>query len=284
MCALAEPCSAADGQPSTCNADESQITDNDEINWDNPEYRTAEFRMYCFKVLPCTKPHHQGQAHHWTNCPYAHAGEHARRRDPRKHEYAAVVCPDLLQAGNCPRGESCHSAHSVFEFWLHPQRYRTQICREGPGCRRLVCFFAHSEDELREVQLPPVEGDPFAAAKAANAESMAVGAGACSSAHQGAVAAGGFSASPHAQQLMLQQLQQQQVAMQQQQQQQQQQMLQSEQLMILLDDQAAGAPAAPMLVTQGSSGLLQQQYVLHGTPQASAESMMPHHVSTTNWM
>jgi hypothetical protein len=37
----------------------------------------------------------------------------------------------------------------VFEFWLHPQRYRTQICREGPGCKRRVCFFAHSEDELR---------------------------------------------------------------------------------------------------------------------------------------
>jgi hypothetical protein len=45
MCAQAEPCTAADSQPSTCADDESQIPDDDEINWDNPEYRTAEFRM-----------------------------------------------------------------------------------------------------------------------------------------------------------------------------------------------------------------------------------------------
>ncbi|KAF6263383.1 hypothetical protein COO60DRAFT_1267608 [Scenedesmus sp. NREL 46B-D3] len=116
--------------------------------------RTAPAAPPC--LPPCTphvkrhlQPHHQGQPQYWTNCPYAHAGEHACRRDPRKFDYAAVVCPDLLQGGRCPRGESCHSAHSVFEFWLHPQRYRTQICREGPGCRRRVCFFAHSEDELR---------------------------------------------------------------------------------------------------------------------------------------
>jgi hypothetical protein len=43
----------------------------------------------------------------------------------------------------------CLYVLQVFEFWLHPQRYRTQICREGPGCKRRVCFFAHSEDELR---------------------------------------------------------------------------------------------------------------------------------------
>jgi hypothetical protein len=59
------------------------------------------------------QPHHQGHAHHWTNCPYAHVGEHACRRDPRKFDYAAVVCPDLLQGGHCPQGETCHSAHSV---------------------------------------------------------------------------------------------------------------------------------------------------------------------------
>jgi hypothetical protein len=39
-----------------------------------------------------------------------------------------------------------------------------------------------------------------------------------------------------------------------------------------------------MLVTQGSAGM-QQQYVLHGTPQASAESLMAHHtIPSTTWM
>jgi hypothetical protein len=104
-----------------------------------------------------------------------------------------------------------------------------------------------------------------------SAESMtAIGA-----AHQAAAVAAGISSSPHAQQMMVQL---------QQPMQQQQQMVQSEQLMILLDDSAAGAAAAPMLASQGSAGLLQQQYVLHGTPQASAENMMPHHNPTTSWM
>jgi len=28
-------------------------------------------------------------------------------------------------------------------------RYRTQLCNDGTGCRRRVCFFAHSLAELR---------------------------------------------------------------------------------------------------------------------------------------
>jgi len=29
----------------------------------------------------------------------------------------------------CPRGDSCQYCHSVFEYWLHPSRYRTQLCQ-----------------------------------------------------------------------------------------------------------------------------------------------------------
>jgi hypothetical protein len=45
MCAQAEPSSAPDSQPSTCTVEGSQIQGDDEINWDDPEYRTEEFRM-----------------------------------------------------------------------------------------------------------------------------------------------------------------------------------------------------------------------------------------------
>lgn len=38
---------------------------------------------------------------------------------------------------------------STFEFWLHPDRYKTSLCERGANCNRLICFFAHSEDELR---------------------------------------------------------------------------------------------------------------------------------------
>ncbi|KAL3746809.1 hypothetical protein ACJRO7_015708 [Eucalyptus globulus] len=47
------------------------------------------------------------------------------------------------------KGDSCEFAHGVFECWLHPERYRTQACKDGQSCRRRVCLFAHSPDQLR---------------------------------------------------------------------------------------------------------------------------------------
>ena len=40
-------------------------------------------------------------------------------------------------------------AHSTFEYWLHPTRYRTQLCKDLGNCKRETCFFAHHPDELR---------------------------------------------------------------------------------------------------------------------------------------
>lgn len=51
--------------------------------------------------------------------------------------------------GFCIRGDVCPYAHGVFECWLHPSRYRTQLCKDGANCHRPVCFFAHSLPELR---------------------------------------------------------------------------------------------------------------------------------------
>lgn len=48
----------------------------------------------------------------------------------------------------------------VFESWLHPSRYRTQLCKDTAKCDRVVCFFAHSLDELRTPEnsfVPPPE-------------------------------------------------------------------------------------------------------------------------------
>lgn len=54
----------------------------------------------------------------------------------------------------------------VFEYWLHPKRYRTQMCRDGPTCSRKVCFFAHSEEQLRHVPGTATDtADPFSRAK-----------------------------------------------------------------------------------------------------------------------
>ncbi|KFK40348.1 hypothetical protein AALP_AA3G362300 [Arabis alpina] len=107
-------------------------------------YSCDHFRMYEFKVRRCAR----GRSHDWTECPYAHPGEKARRRDPRKFHYSGVACPEFRKGG-CKRGDGCEFSHGVFECWLHPARYRTQPCKDGGGCRRRVCFFAHSPDQLR---------------------------------------------------------------------------------------------------------------------------------------
>ncbi|XP_027365637.1 zinc finger CCCH domain-containing protein 30-like [Abrus precatorius] len=110
----------------------------------NSIYSTDEFRMYSFKVRPCSRAY----SHDWTECPFVHPGENARRRDPRKYHYSCVPCPDFRK-GACRRGDMCEYAHGVFECWLHPAQYRTRLCKDGTSCSRRVCFFAHTVEELR---------------------------------------------------------------------------------------------------------------------------------------
>ncbi|CAM8960897.1 unnamed protein product [Rhodiola kirilowii] len=110
----------------------------------NTIYLTDEFRMYSFKIRPCSRAY----SHDWTECPFVHPGENARRRDPRKFHYSCVPCPDFRK-GACRRGDMCEYAHGVFECWLHPAQYRTRLCKEGLDCTRRVCFFAHTTEELR---------------------------------------------------------------------------------------------------------------------------------------
>ncbi|CAN6349916.1 unnamed protein product [Urochloa humidicola] len=126
-------------------------------------YACDEFRMYEFKVRRCSR----GRSHDWTDCPYAHPGEKARRRDPRRYHYSGTACPDFRKGG-CKRGDACEFAHGVFECWLHPARYRTQPCKDGTACRRRVCFFAHTPDQLRVLPPPAqTQSSPRGAAAAA---------------------------------------------------------------------------------------------------------------------
>ncbi|KAJ3676357.1 hypothetical protein LUZ60_003769 [Juncus effusus] len=109
-------------------------------------YSTDEFRMYAFKIKPCSRAY----SHDWTECPFVHPGENARRRDPRKFFYSCVPCPDFRK-GTCRKADNCEYAHGVFESWLHPAQYRTRLCKDEVGCKRRICFFAHKHDELRSV-------------------------------------------------------------------------------------------------------------------------------------
>ncbi|KAJ7981501.1 Zinc finger CCCH domain-containing protein [Quillaja saponaria] len=111
---------------------------------DSDPYSSDHFRMYEFKVRRCTR----SRSHDWTDCPFAHPGEKARRRDTRRYNYSGTICPEYCRGG-CSRGDSCEFAHGVFECWLHPDRYRTEACKDGKNCKRKVCFFAHTPRQLR---------------------------------------------------------------------------------------------------------------------------------------
>ncbi|KAG5551948.1 hypothetical protein RHGRI_010147 [Rhododendron griersonianum] len=133
--------------------------DSDDSDADDP-YSSDHFRMYEFKVRRCTR----SRSHDWTDCPFAHPGEKARRRDPRRYHYSGTVCAEFRRGG-CSRGDNCEFAHGVFECWLHPARYRTEACKDGRNCKRKVCFFAHSPRQLRllppqsAADSPPPEGN-----------------------------------------------------------------------------------------------------------------------------
>ncbi|KAE8734858.1 Zinc finger CCCH domain-containing protein 66 [Hibiscus syriacus] len=121
----------------------------------NGIYGTDEFRMYTFKVKPCSRAY----SHDWTECPFIHPGENARRRDPRKYHYSCVPCPEFRK-GSCRQGDNCEYAHGIFECWLHPAQYRTRLCKDETNCTRRVCFFAHKPEELRPLYASTGSGVP----------------------------------------------------------------------------------------------------------------------------
>ncbi|KAJ4878221.1 Zinc finger CCCH domain-containing protein 61 [Raphanus sativus] len=143
--------SSATSPSSPCLGDKAQRECCHDSDSDDP-YAGDHFRMYEFKIRRCTR----SRSHDWTDCPFAHPGEKARRRDPRRYHYTGEVCSEFRNGGgDCSRGELCGFAHGVFECWLHPSRYRTEACKDGKHCKRKICFFAHSPRQLRV--LPPSE-------------------------------------------------------------------------------------------------------------------------------
>jgi hypothetical protein len=52
---------------------------------------------------------------------------------------------------------------------MHPERFRTQMCKQAAACKRAVCFFAHSPDQLRH----PSSCKAAAAPGAATADAVA---------------------------------------------------------------------------------------------------------------
>lgn len=125
-----------------------------------PEYKSDDFRMFRLKIEPCSNPN----PHCYTDCPFSHPNEKAKRRDPTKIQYDATACPHFRK-GQCQFGNACPCAHGVFELWLHPSKYKTELCtrpREvGKECEHPTCFFAHHESELRLASSVSPTGPPL---------------------------------------------------------------------------------------------------------------------------
>ncbi|OMO84370.1 Zinc finger, CCCH-type [Corchorus capsularis] len=136
----------------------------------NGIYGTDEFRMYTFKVKPCSRAY----SHDWTECPFVHPGENARRRDPRKYHYSCVPCPEFRK-GSCRQGDNCEYAHGIFECWLHPAQYRTRLCKDETNCNRRVCFFAHKPEELRPLYASTGSAVPSPRSYSATGSSLDMG-------------------------------------------------------------------------------------------------------------
>ncbi|KAK8476999.1 hypothetical protein V6N11_055675 [Hibiscus sabdariffa] len=136
----------------------------------NGIYGTDEFRMYTFKVKPCSRAY----SHDWTECPFVHPGENARRRDPRKYHYSCVSCPEFRK-GTCTQGDNCEYAHGIFECWLHPAQYRTRLCKDETNCTRRVCFFAHKPEELRPLYASTGSAVPSPRSYSASGSSLDMG-------------------------------------------------------------------------------------------------------------
>eukprot|EP00775_Hariotina_reticulata_P004385 gene4385-4639_t len=110
------------------------------------EVYSDDFKMNNFKVEVCVLTH----PHIWKTCPYVHAGEPIKRRPHNVHH--PDLCPDVKRGRMCSYGpERCYWAHNTFESWLHPERYRTIMCRDGPKCNRAICFFAHSKRQASQI-------------------------------------------------------------------------------------------------------------------------------------
>ncbi|GBF97613.1 hypothetical protein Rsub_10749 [Raphidocelis subcapitata] len=118
-----------------------------------------EFMVWCFKVVECDNPQHTRDD--WDTCPFAHVGEVVTRRPPQTH--LPKLCPKARRA--CRKGAACCYAHNVFEHWLHPSRFKTEMCSHGARCDRPLCFFAHYDYEIRHPS--PSADEVLAAAEAA---------------------------------------------------------------------------------------------------------------------
>ncbi|KAE8702027.1 Zinc finger CCCH domain-containing protein 24 [Hibiscus syriacus] len=128
----------------------------------NSIYTTDEFRLFSFKIRPCSRAY----SHDWTECPFVHPGERMHGEGTLVSTTTAVCLALISEKGLVDVGICVNMLMEVFECWLHPTQYRTWMCKDGTSCNRRVCFFAHTAEELHPlyVSAGSAVGSPRSAA------------------------------------------------------------------------------------------------------------------------
>ena len=82
-------------------------------------------------------------------------GNGDRRRNP--NFYKDVLCPNLYENkkrkkdAKCDLGDDCDCAHNLYEYYYHPNKFRTVKCpqeKNNKYCKeRLICPYRHETDE-----------------------------------------------------------------------------------------------------------------------------------------
>ena len=77
-----------------------------------------------------------------------------KRRNPDKHKF--TLCPNFYdnnirkKDGKCKDGDDCEFSHNYYEYFYHPDKFRTKKCpkeKKDKYCkRRLVCPYFHKTD------------------------------------------------------------------------------------------------------------------------------------------
>ena len=77
-----------------------------------------------------------------------------KRRNPYFHK--ATLCPNLYdknkkkQNGKCKKGDNCEYAHNLYEYYYHPDKFRTVHCPQEKNRKtcdeRLICPYNHETD------------------------------------------------------------------------------------------------------------------------------------------
>lgn len=98
---------------------ESQLAHRDSPRWNPDQQGGSDATENSLQVQKCPKV----KPHDWTQCPFAHAGERATRRDPLQFKYSGSACADFRRVRPAPLHHACPSPfgclHSASEVLSH---------------------------------------------------------------------------------------------------------------------------------------------------------------------